>query len=237
VRLAAVPVDPPGLRERRDSVVPMALYPSEDLDRVADAQRRFLAAIAGIDDAVVAAPSLLPGWTVGHVLTHVARNADSHRRRADAAVAGAIVEQYAGGWDGRAAEIEVGAARPAGELIEDVRVSADRMAATWLELPPEAWDVASPDVGGTVRALSELPARRWQELEVHVVDLGIGISHRDWSTDFVAVWLPRLRSSLHDRVPAGAHLLGPVFADDRDELAWLYGRLERPDLPELDPWA
>ena len=31
--------------------------------------------IAG--DLDVTAPSLLPGWTVGHVLTHLARNADS----------------------------------------------------------------------------------------------------------------------------------------------------------------
>jgi maleylpyruvate isomerase len=215
----------------------MPSYPSEDLDRVADAQRRFLAAIGGIDDAAVARPSLLPGWTVGHVLTHVARNADSHRRRADAAVAGEVVEQYVGGWEGRAAEIEAGAVRSARELIDDVRVSADRMAATWRELPPEAWEVASPDVGGTVRPLRDLPARRWQELEVHVVDLGIGVTHRDWSADFVAQSLPNLRSSLHRRTPKGAQLLGPAFADDRDELAWLYGRLERPDLPELAPWA
>ena len=142
----------------------MPSCPLEDIDRVADAQRRFLAAIAGIDDAAVARPSLLPGWTVGHVLTHVARNADSHRRRADAAVAGEVVEQYLGGWEGRAAEIQEGAARPARELIDDVRISAQRMAATGRELPPEAWEVASADVGGTVRALRELPARRWQEL-------------------------------------------------------------------------
>jgi maleylpyruvate isomerase len=216
----------------------MLLYPSEDIDRVTDAQRRFLAAIVGtIDDAVVPRPSLLPGWTVGHVLTHVARNADSHRRRADAAVAGEIVEQYEGGWEGRAAAIEAGAARSARELIDDVKISADRMTVTWRELPPEAWEVASPDVGGTMRPVSELPSRRWQELEVHLVDLGVGVTHRDWSSDFVSVWLPRLRSSLHRRTPKSTLLLGSTFADDRDELAWLYGRLERPDLPELAPWA
>src|ERR1700730_7474096 len=120
----------------------MPSYPLEDLDRVADAERRFLAAIGGLADPAIARPSLLPGWTVGHVLTHVARNADSHRRRADAAVAGEVVEQYVGGREGRAAEIEAGAARSARELVDDVRVSADRMAATWRELPAEAWEVA-----------------------------------------------------------------------------------------------
>src|SRR5579859_1807038 len=115
--------------------------PREDLERVAEAQRRFVAALVGrIDDTSAAGPSLLPCWTRGHVLTHVARNADSHRRRAEAAVWGEAVEQYVGGWEGRAAEIELGAARPAAELIEDVKLSAEQMATAWRTLPPEAWD-------------------------------------------------------------------------------------------------
>ena len=32
--------------------------------------------LAGLDDAGARSASLLPGWTVGHVLTHLARNAD-----------------------------------------------------------------------------------------------------------------------------------------------------------------
>ena len=61
--------------------------PEVHLRWVADAQARFQMAIEGLDDAKVRSPSLLPGWSIGHVLTHVARNADSHRRRADAASA------------------------------------------------------------------------------------------------------------------------------------------------------
>ena len=55
---------------------------AHDLGRVAGAQQRFEAAIARFGDDRVRQPSLLPDWTVGHVLSHVARNADSHRRHA-----------------------------------------------------------------------------------------------------------------------------------------------------------
>jgi maleylpyruvate isomerase len=211
--------------------------PSEDLDRVAEAQRRFLAAAGSLDDAAVARPSMLPGWTVGHIMTHVARNADSHRRRAQAATKGEIAEQYEGGYEGRAAEVEAGARRSARQFIDDVRASADQMMSTWLGLSDPAWDAITRDVGGRQRPLRALPGRRWQELEVHLVDLGVGVTHRSWSPDFLSVWLPRLRSSLPLRLPAGTEAPAEAsFADDRDELAWLYGRLERPDLPTLLPW-
>ncbi len=75
----------------------MSGVPYGDLAQVAGAQARLLALIQPLSDADVRRPSRLPGWTVGHVLSHLARNADSHRRRADAAGAGEVIEQYEGG--------------------------------------------------------------------------------------------------------------------------------------------
>jgi maleylpyruvate isomerase len=90
-------------------------------------------------------------------------------------------------------------------------------------VPEGAWSGISRDVSGRERQLRDLPARRWREVEVHIVDLGIGVSHRDWSQDFVDRWLQPTRAS--------------AFDDPRDELAWLYGRLKRDDLPEPPPWG
>lgn len=196
-----------------------------------------MSAASTLTDADVRHASLLPGWTVGHVLAHVARNADSHRRRTEAALRAEIVEQYPGGFSGRAAEIEAGADRPISDLLDDVARSAEAMQAAWETVPPEGWDRTTRDVGGRERPLRELPRRRWQELEVHVVDLGIGVSHHQWSDEFVAGWLPRLRAGVADRLPPGAVGPEPGVLDPRDELAWLYGRLERPDLPPLVPWS
>ncbi|HEV3353003.1 MAG TPA: maleylpyruvate isomerase N-terminal domain-containing protein, partial [Acidimicrobiales bacterium] len=91
----------------------MTSAPPDDIEAVADAHRRLIERIRDLSDDEARKPSLLPDWSVGHVLTHLARNADSHVRRADAAVAGVVVDQYPGGYDSRAAEIEAGASRPA----------------------------------------------------------------------------------------------------------------------------
>jgi maleylpyruvate isomerase len=202
------------------------------IGRVVDAHRRLLVAIEGLTDDQVRGRSLLPGWTVGHVLTHVARNADSHVHRSDAAIRGDVVDQYAGGLDGREAAIAAGAARSAAEIIDDVRRSAAAVDAAWRDLPVAAWTGRSRDANGHERPLFELPSRRWQEVEVHLVDLDIGVSHRDWPDDFVLEWLPRTRERMWDRVDVSAQ-----FDDPRDELAWLYGRLRRDDLPDPPAWG
>ena len=59
--------------------------------------RTLLDVVGSLDDATVRRPSRLKDWTVGHVLTHLARNAASHTRMLRAALAGTSVEQYVGG--------------------------------------------------------------------------------------------------------------------------------------------
>jgi maleylpyruvate isomerase len=211
--------------------------PRTALARVASAQAGLEVAIAPLGDDAVRAPSRLPGWTVGHLLTHLARNADSHRRRTEGAARGQVVEQYPGGFEGRAAEIEAGARRPAAALRADVAHSAAALAAAWAAVPDDAWDRPTVDVAGRRRPLRDLVDRRWQEVEVHLVDLGVGPTQRDWSDEFVADRLPRLRVGVGARLPAGATAPDPDVLDERDELAWLYGRLDLPELPQLSPWV
>jgi maleylpyruvate isomerase len=181
-------------------------------------------------------PSLLPGWTVGHVLAHVARNAESHRRRAEAAVRGELVEQYVGGYAGRAAEIEQGSGQSAVELIEDVLTTGQALIAEWAALPVEVWSNRVLDVSGREHDLAWLPGRRWQELEIHLVDLGIGRSSADWPEEFVADRLPALRMTLSSRLPSGARPPEPGSIPEHEELAWMFGRLKGEGLAELSPW-
>src|SRR5207245_11770198 len=61
------------------------------------AHERIIAATGELKDEATRRPSLLPGWTVRHVLTHVARNADGHARRLEAAMGGEEVARYPGG--------------------------------------------------------------------------------------------------------------------------------------------
>jgi maleylpyruvate isomerase len=211
--------------------------PDEDLQRVAAANVRLLRAIEPLSDADMRRPTNLEGWSRGHVLTHLARNADSHCRRAHAAVRSEVIEQYPGGFEGRAAEIDAGARRSAEAVIADCRASGAALAGVWSDLLPEAWSCVTRDVGGRERPLRALPSRRWQELEVHLIDLDVGVSYSQWSNDFVDVFLPKLQATVEDRLPSGTALPTFLFRDPREELAWLYGRVHRPDLPALVPWA
>jgi maleylpyruvate isomerase len=65
-------------------------------------------------DGQCSGPSLLAGWSRGHVLAHWARNADGQTRMLLAAMRGDLTAQYPGGNAQRHADIEAGAARPAG---------------------------------------------------------------------------------------------------------------------------
>lgn len=195
--------------------------PEIELAGCVEAHRRLDAAIAGLTDDQARQPSRLPGWTVGHVLTHLARNADSVVRRLEAAERGEVVDQYAGGREGRAADIEAGAARPAAQLLADVAASSARCDEVCARVAPEVWERPTRGLGGEESPASFLAFSRWREVEVHHVDLGLGYEPTQWPPALVERWLPEQLESLPGRTSPAA-LLG-----------WTIGR---GPAPELEDW-
>lgn len=63
--------------------------------------------------------SKLPGWSVGHVLTHLASNADARARRLEGALKGEDVPNYVNGAEQRRQEIEDGARNATSEILAD----------------------------------------------------------------------------------------------------------------------
>ncbi|WP_019885358.1 maleylpyruvate isomerase family mycothiol-dependent enzyme [Streptomyces purpureus] len=149
---------------------------ARDLASVREATERLLTAAAKLDNAAVAEPSRLPGWTRGHVLAHVARNADALVNvlrglpmYADAAT--------------RDADIERDAPRPLAAQLEDVRGSAARFDA---EGEADAdWSRTVELRNGVTDQAARVPFRRLVEVELHHVDLGIGYELTDLPADFV----------------------------------------------------
>lgn len=176
----------------------------------------------GLTDLTARQPSLLPGWTVGHVLTHVARNAEASVRRVQAAAQGEVVDQYVGGAEGRAAEIDAGAGRAAADLVADVATWSQRLDAAFASFPEDGWARSVRTVDGAEHAVGMLPFRRWREVEVHLVDLGLGFTPDDWSPGLVERALPGLVAGLAART------------DSRALMAWLLGRGAA---PALEPWG
>ena len=107
---------------------------------------------AGLTDEIVRRPSLLPGWTVGHVLTHLARNAEAMDRRIEAALRGEMIEQYEGGVEGRATAVEAGSRREAHELVADVVGWSQRVDTTFASLPANGWaGRCDPSLAASIR--------------------------------------------------------------------------------------
>jgi maleylpyruvate isomerase len=115
-----------------------SVTPDGYLRQLRSATADLVGAIGGLSDADVRAPSPLPGWTRGHVLTHLARNAEGGTRLLEWARTGVPSYEYES-VAARAAAIEQGAGRPATALVADVRSSADGFSAAADGMPTQAW--------------------------------------------------------------------------------------------------
>lgn len=200
-----------------------------DLD---EATSRLVRTADAVTDDEAAAPSLLPDWSRGHVLTHIARNADGMVRLVDWAVTGVETPMYAS-VEAREAEIEAGAGRSAAELAADVRDSAGRLREALERLADDetAYDrvvlFGAPRPGAAADSPARtLPYARIREVEIHHVDLGLATyTEHDWPPPFVE----RTLLWVHARS-------GPVdvVGELEEVLAWRLGRTTGPSLTRLD---
>ncbi|MFK4150091.1 maleylpyruvate isomerase family mycothiol-dependent enzyme [Streptomyces sp. NPDC004065] len=203
-----------------------------DLQSVHLATERLLTAAAKLDNAAVTDQSRLPGWTRGHVLAHVARNAD------------ALVNVLEGrpmytSAEARDADIERDAPRPLDVQLADVRESAARFEKA--AAVPADWSRTVELRNGVTDSASRLPFRRWVEVELHHVDLGIGYELEDLPDEFTEREIDFLaqRFTGHPDVPPtrltdgtrawttgreGAGTEVTVTGAPADLLGWLAGR-------------
>ncbi|MEU0583330.1 maleylpyruvate isomerase family mycothiol-dependent enzyme [Streptomyces sp. NPDC006132] len=190
---------------------------AHDLASVRDATELLLSAVGKLDNASVTEPSRLPGWTRGHVLAHLARNAD------------ALVNvlqgrpMYVSG-EARDADIERDAPRALDVHLADLRESAARFQEA--ADAPADWSRTVELRGGVTDSASRVPFRRWVEVELHHVDLGVGYELEDLPAEFTEREIAFLadRFSGHPEVPSTRLTDGTR--------AWSTGR-EADDGPEV----
>ncbi|MCK7622004.1 maleylpyruvate isomerase family mycothiol-dependent enzyme [Streptomyces sp. RS10V-4] len=144
-----------------------------DAAAVRDATDRLLVSLGKLDDEAVGEPSLLPGWTRGHVLAHLARNADALVNLLTWARTGVRTPMYTSA-EARDGDIERDADRPLAAHLDDLRESADRFTAAARALPADRRDYRVEMRNGVVERADRLALRRLAEVELHHVDLGVG---------------------------------------------------------------
>ena len=227
-----------------------------NLDETVVATAAFLETVSGLSDDDVREPSVLPGWSRAHVITHVARNADALSNVLHGAEAGEVRAMYES-QESRDAAIEAGARRSAGELLEDAVAACGR----WEQAANQLRSANLEAPGCSRPGSAPFPVRRVgmmrrTEVEVHHADLGLQYTAADWPQDFVSALMKRRHREL---AAAGVGFRwraadtgeswetgdGPeVTGSAADIVWWLIGRgtgeaLTSSDgrLPELGRWT
>jgi maleylpyruvate isomerase len=244
----------------------------DDLDRLDDdtAYERTIVLLASVtdeildavremDDAAVREPSACPGWSRGHVITHVARNADGLDNLLTWARTGVETPMYPS-WDARNAGIEEGAGRSASDLESDLEASSEKLLEGLAALPVANRHVQVRSGSGHLAPAHDVLWWRVREVAYHHVDLRTGHRFADLPASVVRRGLseavdrlsrkegaPGLRLEVTDVPGIGPWTTGDgalaVRGTAADLLGWLTGREDGAaldadgPLPALPPWG
>lgn len=195
------------------------MRPDDDIDTCRTSHRGLVAALAPLSDDDFRSPSLLPGYSRGHVVSHLVNKTSAHVRLFGGPPAGEIRRLHPDGYDADLAA-DAGAGRSARELRSELERSFEQLEAAWEALDDALWDRQGIMTAGP-RTMAEIVAHHLRNVEVHHVDLDIGHRPSDWPPRFVEGELAKRLRALPDR------------AEHADLLAWLFGRAPA---PELGPW-
>lgn len=226
------------------------------LELLAAANQRLVRTVDRLDDSIFATPSLLPGWTVGHVIAHLALNGEALAGALGGVASGTGTPMYAS-QEARDGDIaELGVASP-GELRTRLMASTELFDREVSDLPGDRWKVIIERTpGNPAFSARSTVLMRLREVEIHHADLGVGYTAADWSPAFSTVVLDSMRkrdwpSSFRvlardlaqtweygDGDPAAT-----VTGESHDLAWWLTGRgdggtltVDRGELPEVPAW-
>ena len=190
-------------------------------------------------------PSQLPGWSRGHLATHLARQADGLVRLTEWARTGERQDMY-GSPEQRETEIERGALRSGLDLQVDLDTSAGRLEEAFEAVgAADAWDAVVEMRGGLLAPARVLPLARLLEVTLHHVDLQTGYTladvdapTADWLLEWCAFRLrerdefPRLQltSSTATVTLGSSGAARVVRGSSPDLLGWLTGRCDDREL-------
>ncbi|NUT52335.1 MAG: maleylpyruvate isomerase family mycothiol-dependent enzyme [Saccharothrix sp.] len=184
------------------------------LAEVERATRALYEVVAELDLPALRGPSLLPDWSRGHVVTHVARNADALVNLLTWAKTGVEHPMYPSAAD-RDADIAEGAGRLPQLLRADLDAACQRVATAARELPATAWEaeVAHPRLGPFLA--HRIPWMRLREVWFHLVDLDRGVGFADLPPQLLEHFLDEAVGHFADRADVPSARVEAVFPDGR----------------------
>jgi maleylpyruvate isomerase len=219
--------------------------------------RYFAMTLAQLDDADLAEPSALPGWSRKHVVAHVGFNARALGRLTRWAITGEATPMYPTA-TARGDEIAEGALWSASRLRELVDAEQRTLSAALSGMDDQSWSATVTTAQARAVMACEIPWLRAREVWIHAVDLNAGGDLDDFPADMLDHLLrdavakrcasdaPTLSVTPTDREGSaadGAPAATTVDGTTSDLVRWITGRGARAvqtsdgtPLPDLGPW-
>lgn len=226
------------------------------LELLAAANQRLVRTVDQLDDSMFATPSLLPDWSVGHVIAHLALNGEALAGALDGVASGTGTPMYPSqaARDGDIAEL--GVASPS-DLRSRLMASTELYDREVSDLPDDRWEVRIDRTPGKPAFTARSSVlMRLREVEIHHADLGVGYTAADWPPAFSTIVLDSMRKR---DFPTAFRVLArdlaqtweygdgdpstTVTGESHDLAWWLTGRgdggtlsADRDELPEVPAW-
>ncbi|ONI90130.1 hypothetical protein ALI144C_03680 [Actinosynnema sp. ALI-1.44] len=188
------------------------------VDWMVSGHEYFASCLAAIDDATVAGPSRLPGWSGRTLLSHVGHNARALGRLAHWAATGEPTPMYAS-TQARADEIDAGASWSVQRLRGFVEEEQERLADALDGLTDTMWRNEVVTAQGRAVPATTIPWLRSRELWIHACDLPAGGDFTAFPRDF-------LEALIDDALARRAtqEIVVDVDGPPADLARWLTGR-------------
>jgi len=186
------------------------------LELIRDADHSLVRTVDGLPEAAYAEPSLLPDWTRGHVIAHLALNAEGLARVLTGAHIGQPETMYDSP-EARDTDIDELASAPSAELRGRLMASTTSFVRALEAMHEQDWEPRFERTpGGPSFGVGTVPLMRVREVAIHHADLDAGYTASDWPTDFAALLL----DSMTKRA-----FFGPFTAEATDlGRSWSYGQ-------------
>ena len=226
------------------------------LELIRRADHSLVRTVDGLSEAAYSEPSLLPDWSRGHVVAHLALNAEGLSRVLTGAHTGQPATMYDSG-EARDADIDEWAAAPAADVRSRLLAATTSFEQAVEAMHEKDWGARFERTpGGASFAVANVPLMRVREVEIHHADLGADYSPADWSMEFAVLLLDSMtkrpylapftveatdlgRTWSYGDGEGGPRVRGPVS----DLGWWLTGRgsgeglsSDADALPRIDAW-
>ncbi len=228
---------------------------TSETDLLHEATQRLVRRVDALADSAWAEPSDLPGWSRAHVIAHLTLNAEALGGALQAVAHGEQIPMYAS-QERRDGDIAALSGRPPAEIRERFLASTTVFDHALTSLPAEAGSQPIERVpGGRVFAASDALVMRWQEVEIHHVDLAAGYDVGQWPLEFAVRVIDSMSGRTQPQDPFRIAPTdtdrtwsfgdgGPTVAGTVAELArWLTGRgageglsTNNGRLPRIETW-